>query len=329
MSGFIPTPADGWPLIAEMLTASGQRWPESAAITDLRWYADAAAFRLGVSKLRAEQVTDADREAIRAALPGRPALVKRWGWSDWAVKQLRAAPDLWWDSARWGAQRPAASAPPAHRQPTTSAPPAEEPLNAEDSDGSASPPPAHRQLAASQPPSRAVPCTTNPPTTHHKEDSVPAPPVQPTLPGTPPPVPKVDPHREAWHTAALFWGQVVLPACGRKPSSGFATPSKGAGAKLMTAVRNDAEQVLDALRFVAWSQHGRADHFRTQRFEIGTVFKHAEDYANLWREFGDKPLGGTQQRRTGGPAPPSAGDGVLDRLWAMEQAAKRAEEFEA
>jgi hypothetical protein len=325
VSGFIPTPADGWPLIAEMLTASGQRWPESAAITDLRFYADAAAFRLGVSKLRTEQVTDADREAIRAALPGRPALVKRWGWSDWAVKQLRAAPELWWDSARWGAQRPTASAPPAGRQPTTSAPPAEVPVNAEDSDGSASPPPALRQPTASPPPSRAVPCTTNPPTTHHKEDSVPAPPVQPTLVGPPAP-PKVDPHREAWHTAALFWGSQVLPACGRKPSSGPESPSKGIGSKLMTAVRNDADAVLDALRFVAWSQHSRALHFRGERYDLDTVLRHVEAYSGLWREFGDNPAGGTQQRRFGGPAPPSAGDGALDRLWAKEQARKLAED---
>jgi hypothetical protein len=97
----------------------------------------------------------------------------------------------------------------------------------------------------------------------------------------------------------------------------------------MTAVRNDAEAVLDALRFVAWSQHSRALHFRAERYDLDTVLRHVEAYSGLWREFGDKPLGGTQERRTGGPAPPSAGDGVLDRLWAMEQAAKRAEEFEA
>jgi hypothetical protein len=326
VSGFIPTPADGWPLIAEMLTASGQRWPESAAITDLRFYADAAAFRLGVSAKRADQVTDADREAIRASLPGRPALVKRWGWSDWAVKQLRAAPELWWDAARWGAQRPAASAPPADRQPTTSAPPAEVPVNAEDSDGSARSPPAHRQPTASSPPSRAVPCTTNPPITHHKEDTVPAPPGQPTLVG-PPALPKVDPNREAWHTAALFWGSQVLPACGRKPSTGPESPTKGIGAKLMTAVKRDSDAVLDALRFMAWSQHDRADFLRSKRYDLDTVLRHIDTYAALWREFGDRPVT-EPQRRTGGPAPPSSGDGVLDRLWAREQERKRAGGFD-
>ena len=49
--------------------------------------------------------------------------------------------------------------------------------------------------------------------------------------------------------------------------------------------------------------------------------------ARRWQEHGDRPVS-EPQRRTGGPAPPSAGDGVLDRLWAAEQA-KRAEEFEA
>ncbi len=157
-------------------------------------------------------------------------------------------------------------------------------------------------------------------------ESLPAPP-EPTLVGPPAP-PKIDPHREAWHTAALFWGSQVLPACGRKPSSGPESPSKGIGSKLMTAVRRDPDAVLDALRFMAWSQHDRAEFIRSKRYDLDTVLRHVDTYAGLWREFGDRPVS-EPQRRTGGPAPPSAGDGVLDRLWAMEQERKRAEEFEA
>ena len=50
----------------------------------------------------------------RRKMPGRPALRKRWGWTDWGVRSLLA------DEAAWADPR---TAPPAHRQPTASAPP--------------------------------------------------------------------------------------------------------------------------------------------------------------------------------------------------------------
>jgi hypothetical protein len=301
-ASFAAMPVAAWPVIAEHLS---HPWPEEAARFDLRWFAD----------------------QNKRQVPGRYDLAERWGWTPDEVRTLLRNAGRWWDPL-WG---PA----PTKREGTlTHGDPARPKLTHAD-------PPATGEPEESNTPDPARPTVTQAdPTSPQRDPSspsqaptppqqdIPAPPVQPTLVGPPAP-PKIDPHREAWHTAALFWGSQVLPACGRKPSSGPESPSKGIGSKLMTAVRNDAEAVLDALRFVAWSQHSRALHFRAERYDLDTVLRHVEAYSGLWREFGDKPLGGTQERRTGGPAPPSAGDGVLDRLWAMEQAAKRAEEFEA
>jgi hypothetical protein len=65
-----------WPEIAEHLCGE---WPEEAACMDLRWYAD--------------QV----RHGRLKRIPGRPALRRRWGWSDRRVRSLLSTPERWAD----------------------------------------------------------------------------------------------------------------------------------------------------------------------------------------------------------------------------------------
>lgn len=91
MSGWIPCPADGWPEIAEGLA---KPWPRAAAITDLRWWVDRAAFELG-TKNHAE---------LQDRIPGRVVLCRRWGWSDWSVRSLLRDHAAWWDAGRFGPQ---------------------------------------------------------------------------------------------------------------------------------------------------------------------------------------------------------------------------------
>jgi hypothetical protein len=70
-------PADGWRDVAALLTSTGAPWPESAVVFDLRWHVDQS-----------------------LALPGRPALVQRWHWTDRQVRALLADTARWWDPIR-------------------------------------------------------------------------------------------------------------------------------------------------------------------------------------------------------------------------------------
>ena len=72
----------------------------------------------------------------RRKMPGRPALRKRWGWTDWGVRSLLA------DEAAWADPR---TAPPADRQPTASAPPETAAIVEVEPTRPAIAPPAHRQ----------------------------------------------------------------------------------------------------------------------------------------------------------------------------------------
>lgn len=158
MGGWIPTDAAGWPAIAEALSSTGAAWPEAAAITDLRWWIDRAAYLAGLSELRADALTAEHRATLRAGLPGRPTLARRWGWTDWAVRTLLRSSARWWDRARWGVDpgdhQVPTSPTPATRQPPASPPPAGARMDADDSNETASHQPAHRQPTASEPPSR-------------------------------------------------------------------------------------------------------------------------------------------------------------------------------
>ncbi len=108
---WLPIDSAWWPNIAIELP---KPWPRSAVLMDLRWWADQE--RMG-----------------RKKRPGRPALCRRWGWSDW---QARATMK---DEPAWkGHLQPASNSPPAAIQNTTPKPPkSQEPAS--------SPPPTHLQ----------------------------------------------------------------------------------------------------------------------------------------------------------------------------------------
>ena len=79
-----PIDVDWWPAIAEAICGE---WPEQAACMDLRWHAD----RVKQERLK--------------RMPGRPVFRSRWGWTDYRVRQLMKAEDLWSDSKSTGNQQ--------------------------------------------------------------------------------------------------------------------------------------------------------------------------------------------------------------------------------
>ena len=111
---WMPIDAAWWPTIAAEMPPP---WTRAAVLMDLRWWAD-------------------QEKMGRVKRPGRPALCKRWGWTDW---QARAAMK---DEASWGANlQPASNAPPTSIQ---DSPP--KPL--ESQEPTSSPPPTHIQPAS-------------------------------------------------------------------------------------------------------------------------------------------------------------------------------------
>jgi hypothetical protein len=61
-------PVDLWPAIAASIP---KPWPPEAVSADLLWYATCERLYL-------------------LTRPGRPALMERWGWSDWKARQALA-----------------------------------------------------------------------------------------------------------------------------------------------------------------------------------------------------------------------------------------------
>jgi len=96
--GFFACPPDAWELAAEHIP---HPWPAEAAIADLRWW------------------QDRQRMGREDALPGRPTLRARWGWTDHKVRKLLKNRELWADDFR---QR-IASPSPANRQPANGSKP--------------------------------------------------------------------------------------------------------------------------------------------------------------------------------------------------------------
>ena len=140
-TGFVPADAAWWPAIRANIA---KPWPKEAAMMDLRWHADR------------------ERMQDRAnAMPGRPALIDRWGWTDWGVKQLLKGEE-WVD--RWTTED-AARTPPAHRQRTASRRSVVRRQYRRNRQRTASRPPGRRQPTAT----RAVPYTDHrSPITDHR-----------------------------------------------------------------------------------------------------------------------------------------------------------------
>ena len=120
ITGWDPMVAEWWPVIAEGLALP---WARESVLMDLRWWA---------ARARVDGMTR----------PGRPTLAKRWGWTDYAVKDALRSEDEWGDD-RFS---------PAERQTSASAPPADRQRENVETSVLVDEPPAERQPSASAPP---------------------------------------------------------------------------------------------------------------------------------------------------------------------------------
>lgn len=109
---------------------------------------------LAVADLRYLLAADHDlvdgHHVATGAIPGRPTLVARWGWTDWQVRQLLADEDAWRPDGAAAPHQRAASAPPARRQPPASRETGERQEARENRQPPASAPPAGRQSASTR-----------------------------------------------------------------------------------------------------------------------------------------------------------------------------------
>jgi hypothetical protein len=179
MSGWVPMPADLWPLMVDRLQVLEEAWPEEACLFDLRWHVDQ-----------------------RKPIPGRPALCARWGVTDRIARRLMADTGRWWDPARGpaptGRVQPVSNACPTDVQRVSNDRPADTQTNAETQAGMSSRCPADVQPMSS-------PC----PADVHRRVDPPSP--SPSHPPSPSPedergsAPSADPKPDpapAWATKA-------------------------------------------------------------------------------------------------------------------------------
>lgn len=117
---WIPLPVQGWPEVVEFLRSTGRPWPELMVVADLRWHVDQG-----------------------VPLPGRPALVSRWGWADRAVRKMLDKPGRWWD--------PKKGAPPTTREQLDARTPRSVRGRVQPPPASVQPPPASASLGEGQP----------------------------------------------------------------------------------------------------------------------------------------------------------------------------------
>lgn len=258
MSGWVPFDCDGWPEVAALLTATGQPWPRAAAIYDLRWHAD------------------------RSDMRGRPYFKSRWNWSDFRTQQLHGSAQ-WLDPIR---QQRTTSGPPAGQQPANSRPTADERVKADSTAETTSAPPARQQSTTSGPPAdhqASLPIRARPPS---PSPSQPPSQGEETSAGEPPERPP-----DRFPEVARYFGETVHRAIGRRPSQGPDRKSKP-GQKLLRLVKQDADLVLDAFRFVAESESDRARFLRGEVEDrqgkvfvltLETVLRHVDEYAELYR----------------------------------------------
>jgi len=91
--GWVPFNANWWPKVAENIP---KPWPRELVLFDLRWWAD-------------------HENMQRGSRPGRPALRRRWGWTDYATKQAMKAENEWGTPIGMG--KPTKQESPADHQP--------------------------------------------------------------------------------------------------------------------------------------------------------------------------------------------------------------------
>jgi hypothetical protein len=158
-----------WPSIADTLARTGAPWPEAAVLMDLRWW------------------DDLSRMNGRDMRPGRPALCRRWAWTEHAARSTMADRPAWADPAKPDQRPPAdrqrtSSAPPANLQPISSRPPADlQPTSSfcdesgvmmhPDRQRTSSAPPANLQPTSSRPPADLQPTSSRPPHAKRTQDT--------------------------------------------------------------------------------------------------------------------------------------------------------------
>lgn len=133
---------------------------------------------------------------------------------------------------------------------------------------------------------------------------------------------------------AAYYATAVQEALGRKPIRPTQRSSRS-GKRLAVAARQDADAVLDAMRFVAHSQSSRARFLRGEEpgrdgtpydgLSLETVLRHVDDYAELWRaeQAGARPRARGEHSSSRAPRPteaevlardPLAYDDIFDAL---------------
>jgi hypothetical protein len=158
-----------WPSIADTLASTGAPWPEAAVLMDLRWW------------------DDLSRMNGRDMRPGRPALCRRWAWTEHAARSTMADRPAWADPAKPDQRPPAdrqrtSSAPPANLQPSASQSPADLQRTSSFRDESgvvmhpgrqptASGPPANLQRSASGSPADLQQTSSRPPHAQKTQDT--------------------------------------------------------------------------------------------------------------------------------------------------------------
>ena len=267
ITGWDPMVAEWWPVIAEGLALP---WARESVLMDLRWWA---------ARARVDGMTR----------PGRPTLAKRWGWTDYAVKDALRSENEWGDD-RFS---------PAERQPSASRAPAERQRENVETSVLVDEPPAERQPSASAPPEDRPTRVGSQTTDHRPQDT------GETETRAPEVAPSPKPKRSASVApeVAAVWSvyREEQAAIGSKRGE---SPPKGWGVAARVADPTiGADGMIAVIRWAHRSPHDRAKHLRDGGYLGDTLFREskAPEYLPLalaWRD-------GT------GPQPKPTGPGVL------------------
>jgi len=236
------------------------------ALLDLRWWQDQVL--VGAEKM-----------------PGRPALMKTWGWTERAVRSLLADEERWSDPLKLDAWRQMSSRCPAGVQRASSRTTVE-PYESAD----------NVQLVSSECPADVhtrAEYTDTDTDTENNTTALPSLALAPVQ--TVEPEPPTEP--DAFTLAAEYAGQVLNPAVGRGLSHGPLRSSK-LGQRLFREVRKDAAMVMSAMRFIVESDHPTAVYNRANGYGLETALRHIEEYAELaaFRPVQEARAGPTYQR---------------------------------
>ena len=262
-------PCDAWEIVRPLIP---KPWPKEAALADLR------------------------HDAIEGKVPGRPALMERWGWTERKTRALLDDAAAWAPPEKWNVQ-PTSSGRPADVQPQMDEPG----VSAENVQPTSSGRPADVQAQPLQKETRARNKKKN------KEEQ------QPDLLATlgdqiaaavdeGPTVVDLQARRrkakaveaaeallDAYASTARLVGTVLNPAMNRPRHEAGPSPESEAGRALMNALRlHGVDKVSRVLEWVALSPHHQAVWVRSKQLGVAFIVKKLDDYDEL-REAGPPP----------------------------------------